>query len=76
MAKETTLESLARLVTKASSSADKKFTALTEDIAAVEKRLDARLEKLDAKIDNVESTLVGKIDPQFSLSPSASVFMF
>jgi hypothetical protein len=61
-AKRTTLESLARLVTKASSSADKKFTALAEDIAAVEKRFDARLDKLDVKMDKVESNLVAKID--------------
>jgi hypothetical protein len=61
-AKETTLESLAKLVAKGFASADKKFTALAEDIAAVEKRLDARLDKLDAKIDNAESNLAGKID--------------
>jgi hypothetical protein len=62
MANKTTLESLARLITRAASSADKKFTALAENIAAVEKRLDARLDKLDARIDNVESNLVAKID--------------
>jgi hypothetical protein len=62
MAETTTLESLARLVTKGFASADKKFTALAEDIAAVEKRLDARLDKSDAKIDSVGSTLAGKID--------------
>jgi septal ring factor EnvC (AmiA/AmiB activator) len=58
MAKETTLESLANLVTKGFVSADKKFAALAEDIAAVEKRLD----KTDAKIESVESNLAGKID--------------
>jgi hypothetical protein len=57
MAKET-LESLAMLVTKGFASTDKKFTALAEDIAAVEKRLD----KIDAKMDSVESNLAGKID--------------
>jgi hypothetical protein len=62
MAKKTTLESLARLVSNASLSADKKFTALAEDIAAVEKRLDARLDKSDAKLESVESHLAGKID--------------
>jgi hypothetical protein len=62
MAEKTTLESLARLVTNGLASADKKFTALAEDIAAVEKRLDARLDKSDAKIDSVGSTLAGKID--------------
>jgi hypothetical protein len=40
MANKTTLESLANLVTKGFASADKKFAALAEDIAAVEKRLD------------------------------------
>ena len=54
----TTLESLARLVTSASSSADKKFTALAEDNAAIEKRLDARLDKLDSGMSN----LSGKIE--------------
>jgi hypothetical protein len=43
--KTTTLESLAKLVTKGFASADKKFAALAEDVAAVEKRLDARLDK-------------------------------
>jgi hypothetical protein len=49
-----TLGSLARLVTKSASSADKKFAALAEDIVAIEKRLDSRLDKSDAKIENVE----------------------
>jgi hypothetical protein len=40
MAKEMTLESLAKLVTNGFASADKKFTALAEDNAAIEKRLD------------------------------------
>jgi hypothetical protein len=62
MANKTTLESLARLVSRASLSADKKFTALAEDIAAVEKRLDARLDRSDAKLESVESHLAGKID--------------
>jgi hypothetical protein len=46
---------LVTLVTKAASSADKKFMALAEDIAAVEKRFDARLDK-------AESNLAAKID--------------
>jgi septal ring factor EnvC (AmiA/AmiB activator) len=58
MAKEMTLESLAKLVTKGIASADKKFAALADDIAAVERRLD----KTDAKIDSLESNLAGKID--------------
>jgi len=57
-AKKTTLESLAKLVTTGFAAADKKFAALAEDIAAVEKRLD----KTDAKIESVESNLAGKID--------------
>jgi hypothetical protein len=58
MAKEMTLESLAKLVTKGFASADKKFTALAEDNAAIEKRLDARLDKLDSGMSN----LSGKIE--------------
>jgi uncharacterized protein YlxW (UPF0749 family) len=53
MATKTTLQSLASLLSKASLSADKKFTALAEDNAAIEKRLDARLDKLDSGMSNL-----------------------
>jgi septal ring factor EnvC (AmiA/AmiB activator) len=72
MAKKTTLDSLAALVSKGFASADKKFTALAEDIddikktmatkddvAEVEIRLGARIDRLDAKIDRVDSKLGG-----------------
>ena len=85
-AKTTALESLAKLVTKGFASADKKFAALAEDVVAVEKRLDARLDKSDAKIDGVESTLARRAMPGLqknlttfsrgwpkSRSPSASI---
>jgi hypothetical protein len=38
-----------------------KHMATKDDLAAVEKRLDRRIDKLDAKIDSVESNLAGKI---------------
>ena len=69
-AKKTTLDSLARLISKGSASADNKFAALAEDIAdikskmatkddlaAVEGRLDRRIDKLDAKIDRLDTKL-------------------
>jgi prefoldin subunit 5 len=39
-----------------------KHMATKDDLAAVEKRLDRRIDKLDAKIDSVESNLAGKIN--------------
>jgi septal ring factor EnvC (AmiA/AmiB activator) len=57
MTKKITLDSLAGMISKASESADNKFAALAEDIAAVEKRLDGRLDKLDAKIDRLDTKL-------------------
>jgi predicted RecB family endonuclease len=72
IAKKTTLDSLAALVSKGFASADKKFTALAEDIddikktmatkddvAEVKTRLGARIDRLDAKIDRVDSKLGG-----------------
>jgi septation ring formation regulator EzrA len=55
--KKITLDSLAKMISKASESADNKFAALAEDIAAVEKRFDGRLDKLDAKIDRLDTKL-------------------
>ena len=67
-AKKTTLESLAKLISESSASADKKFAALAEDIsdikatmatkadlAAAESRPDGRIDKLDAKIDRIHT---------------------
>jgi len=69
-AKKTTLESLAKLISESSASADKKFAALAEDIsdikatmatkadlAAAESRPDGRIDKLDAKIDRIDTKL-------------------
>jgi hypothetical protein len=39
-----------------------KHMATKDDLAAAETRLDRRIDKLDAKIDNVESNLAGKIN--------------
>jgi hypothetical protein len=39
-----------------------KHMATKEDLAAAEIRLDRRIDKLDAKIDRVESNLAGKIN--------------
>jgi hypothetical protein len=52
-AKETTLKEVGEMLTHVV-----EHMATREDIA----RLDTRLNKLDAKIDNVESNLVAKID--------------
>jgi septal ring factor EnvC (AmiA/AmiB activator) len=67
---KTTLESLARLISKAAASADKKFSALAEDIAeirkdmvtkddlaATESRLDHRIDTLDATIERLDTKL-------------------
>jgi hypothetical protein len=69
-AKKTTLESLAKLIFESSASADKKLTALAEDIsdikatmatkddlAALEIRLDGRIDKLDANINRIDTKL-------------------
>jgi peptidoglycan hydrolase CwlO-like protein len=58
VAKKTTLDALARMISKASASADNKFAALAEDLA----RWDKRIDRLDAKIESVESNLAGKIN--------------
>ena len=68
--KKTTLESLARLISKAAASADKKFTALAEDIAeirkdmvtkddlaATESRLNGRIDTLDATVTRLDTKL-------------------
>jgi hypothetical protein len=52
-AKETTLKEVGEMLTHVVT-----HMAAKDDIA----RLDTRLDKLDATIENVESTLVGKID--------------
>jgi hypothetical protein len=49
--KKTTLESLAKLISESSASADKKFAALAEDIS------DGRIDKLDAQIDRIDTKL-------------------
>ena len=58
MTKKMTLESLAALISKSSKSVDQKFAALAEDIG----HIDLRIDKLDAKIDRVETNLSAKID--------------
>jgi hypothetical protein len=70
MAKKTTLDGLAALVSKGFASADKTFAAVADDIAdiknrmatkedltAVETRLGHRIDKLDAKIDRLDVKL-------------------
>jgi septal ring factor EnvC (AmiA/AmiB activator) len=88
-AKKTTLESLAKLISESSASADKKFAALAEDIAdikstmvtkddlaAVESRLDGRIDKLDAKIDRIDTKLTkfeeNEIDKRLQLEVRVS----
>jgi hypothetical protein len=65
-AKKTTLESLAKLISESSASADKKFAALAEDISDIKAtvatkdeitRLDGRIDKMDAKIDRIDTKL-------------------
>jgi hypothetical protein len=67
---KTTLESLARLVSRAAGSAEKKFVALAEDIAeirkdmvtkddlgATESRLNGRIDTLDATVTRLDTKL-------------------
>jgi CHAD domain-containing protein len=67
-AKKTTLESLAKLISESSASADKKFAALAEDISDIKATMVTKddlseLEtRLDTKIDSVESNLSGQIN--------------
>jgi hypothetical protein len=70
MAKKTTLDSLATLVSRGFASANKKFTALAEDVSDIKKTmatkddvgevetwLVARIDRLDVKIGRVDSKL-------------------
>src|ERR1700726_1137616 len=63
-AKKTTLESLAKLISESSASADKKFAALAEDISDIKATMATKddISRLDTKIDNVESNLSGQIN--------------
>ena len=56
-AKKTTLNELGDMLTHVV-----KHMATKDDLAAVETRLDRRIDKLDTKIDSVESKLAAKID--------------
>jgi hypothetical protein len=56
-AKKTTLNELGDMLTHVV-----KHMATKDDLAAVGTRLDRRIDKLDAKIDSVESKLAAKID--------------
>ena len=56
-AKKTTLNELGDMLTHVV-----KHMATKDDLAAVETRLDRRIDKLDTKIDGVESNLAAKID--------------
>jgi hypothetical protein len=56
-AKKTTLNELGDMLTHVV-----KHMATKDDLAAVESRLDRRIDKLDAKIDSVEFKLAAKID--------------
>jgi hypothetical protein len=56
-AKKTTLNELGDMLTHVV-----KHMATKDDLAAVESRLDRRIDKLDAKIDGVEFKLAAKID--------------
>jgi hypothetical protein len=64
-ATKTTLESLAKLISESSASADKKFAALAEDISdikstmATKADLAAAVEKLDDRLTAVESKIGG-----------------
>jgi hypothetical protein len=55
--KKTTLKELAKMLAHVV-----KHMATKDDLAAVEKRLDHRIDKLDAKIDSVETNLAGRIN--------------
>jgi hypothetical protein len=63
-AKKTTLESLAKLISESSASADKKFAALAEDISDIKAIMATKddISRLDTKIDSVESNLSGQIN--------------
>jgi hypothetical protein len=63
-AEKTTLESLAKLISESSASADKKFAALAEDISDIKSTMatKADISRLDTKIDRVEANLTAKID--------------
>jgi hypothetical protein len=64
-AKKTTLESLAKLISESSASADKKFAALAEDIADIKSTMVTKddlaeaVEKLDDRLTAVESKIGG-----------------
>ena len=64
-AKKTTLESLAKLISESSASADKKFAALAEDIADIKSTMVTKddlaeaVEKLDDRLIAVESKIGG-----------------
>jgi hypothetical protein len=64
-AKKTTLESLAKLISDSSASADKKFAALAEDIADIKSTMVTKddlaeaAEKLDDRLTAVESKIGG-----------------
>ena len=69
--KENNARIAAKLISESSASADKKFAALAEDISDIKAtmatkddiaHLEGRLDKLDAKIDRVETNLPAKID--------------
>ena len=61
---KTTLESLARLISRAAASADKKFVALAEDIAEIREDmvtkddLAATESRLDRHIDTLDATVI------------------
>jgi hypothetical protein len=63
--KKTTLESLAKLISESSASADKKFAALAEDIADIKSTMATKadlaeaVEKLDNRLTAVESKIGG-----------------
>jgi hypothetical protein len=56
-AKKTTLNELGDMLTDVV-----KYMATKDDLAALETRLDRRIDKLDTKIDSVESNLAAKIN--------------
>jgi hypothetical protein len=64
MARKVTLESLAAIMFKGFASADKKFTALAEDISDIKSMMATKVDitRLDTKIDGVESNLAGKLN--------------
>ena len=64
-AKKTTLESLAKLISESSASADKKFAALAEDISDIKATMATKddlaeaVEKLDNRLTAIESKIGG-----------------